>query len=503
MLLFYAILFIIPSLIYGQYECNVRETEYGRVCVCNSTYCDIVPPLETLLSGHYQLYSTSKSSPGFSSVTGSFPTKSSSSATVTITVGNVSDTLQTIIGFGGAFTDSFGINLLSLPDDVQQELLYSYFGQNGIQYNLGRVPIGGTDFSTRPYTYSDDDLDTFELQSEDYSYKIPVIQKALGFNSNIRLFASPWSSPASTKTSNSITISGELKDEYSQWWADYHIKFLKAYEENNITFWGLTTQNEAFDGFLSVNIPNIKYTAARMVTWIKDFLGPTIRNSSYSDLKIITHDDNRAVLPYLNWFVLSDDDALNYIDGIGLHWYSDILIPPSSIEFAKSDKKDLFILGTEACNGYIRILGIHAVELGSWLRGMNYLNNILDDLSYNVTGWTDWNLALDESGGPTYIDNNVDAPIIVNSSSGEFYKQPMFYVMGHFSKFVVPDSVRVVSSASNDKVKSMVFKRPDGKIVVTISNASANDITVEIDIEGVSGVINIAGHSVNTFLYKA
>lgn len=78
-------------------------------------------------------------------------------------------------------------------------------------------------------------------------------------------------------------------------------------------------------------------------------------------------------------------------------------------------------------------------------------------------------MALSETGGPNWIDNNVDSAIIVNATADEFYKQPMFYVMGHFSKFVVTDSVRIDSETSGD-VSALAFKRPDGKLAVILSN---------------------------------
>ena len=64
-------------------------------------------------------------------------------------------------------------------------------------------------------------------------------------------------------------------------------------------------------------------------------------------------------------------------------------------------------------------------------------------MNHWVTGWIDWNLALDPKGGPNWANNFVDAAIIVNSTANEFLKQPMFYAMGHFSKFIPENSVRV------------------------------------------------------------
>ncbi|PIO53360.1 hypothetical protein TELCIR_25307, partial [Teladorsagia circumcincta] len=80
-----------------------------------------------------------------------------------------------IIGFGGAFTDAVGINLRSLSEDTQRNLLASYFARNGIEYNLARVPIASTDFSAREYSYADTandfEMKKFALAEEDYKYK--------------------------------------------------------------------------------------------------------------------------------------------------------------------------------------------------------------------------------------------------------------------------------------------------------------------------------------------
>lgn len=58
--------------------------------------------------------------------------------------------------------------------------------------------------------------------------------------------------------------------------------------------------------------------------------------------------------------------------------------------------------------------------------------SVMQNLQNWVTGWTDWNIALNMSGGPNWVNNNVDSPIIVNEKAQEFYKQPMYYAMGHF-----------------------------------------------------------------------
>lgn len=157
------------------FPCIQRATTYGNVCVCNSTYCDTVPSVLNLTSGEYQWYTTSAVQLGFSSTSGKFTNSTSTSTNATITVPQLNLTRQTIVGFGGAFTDATGINVLKLSEASQTNWLKAYFGDEGIQYSVGRVPIGATDFSVREYSYCDDEdetLESFSLQSEDLLYKV-------------------------------------------------------------------------------------------------------------------------------------------------------------------------------------------------------------------------------------------------------------------------------------------------------------------------------------------
>lgn len=67
------------------------------------------------------------------------------------------------------------------------------------------------------------------------------------------------------KTNHNITGSlGFLIDEYYQLWADYYLKFFNAYAENNITFWGVTTQNEPATGY-SGGINCLAWTSEQLV----------------------------------------------------------------------------------------------------------------------------------------------------------------------------------------------------------------------------------------------
>lgn len=89
-----------------------------------------------------------------------------------------------------------------------------------------------------------------------------------------------------------------------------------------------------------------------------------------------------------------------------------------------------------------------------------------------MTGWVDWNLALDDKGGPNWINNNVDASIIVNPKTDEFYQQPMYYVIKHLSRFVPPGSIKIHIEDYNStrSVLWTAFETPNQEIVVILYN---------------------------------
>ncbi|CAH0481893.1 unnamed protein product [Peronospora belbahrii] len=71
----------------------------------------------------------------------------------------------------------------------------------------------------------------------------------------------------------------------------------------------------------------------------------------------------------------------------------------------------------------------------------------------------------------------VDAPILVDASNGaEFYKQPIYYFLGHFSKFVPAGSQRIkLSLAAHAKnAQTFLVVVPLHSIVTVILPRSTN-----------------------------
>ncbi|XP_051167958.1 lysosomal acid glucosylceramidase-like isoform X2 [Leptopilina boulardi] len=489
-------------------ECIPRYFGDGSiVCVCNSTYCDSTP--ETNVAPRSFLwYSSTKSGRRMDLTVGKMSNTSTSSRTITI---DHKLQYQEIKGFGGAFTDSAGINIRNLSETTQENLFNTYFGEDGSRYNIGRVPIGGTDFSTRFYTYDDINKDTllrnFSLASEDMDFKIPLMQRALRINPEMQFLAAAWTAPAWMKTNDYYTGFGFLKKEYYQVYTDYILKFMDNYKKEGLEMWALSTGNEPSNAYYPINRINaMGWTSSGLGNWVANNLGPSLANSQHNQTLIITVDDQRYALPWSVDLIFKNNLAEKYISGIGIHWYWDSLVPAKVLDITHNHFPDKFLLITESCEGSFPWQN-PKVRLGNWDRAESYVTQIIENLQHWSTGWIDWNLALDKTGGPTWINNNVDSPIIVNPETDEFFKQPMYYALHHFSRFLPRGSVRIASKDSSimfHPLLSVAFQTPKNETVVVIYNRSGSFKEVDL-VDSKNGIINLqlAPLSINTVVYSS
>ena len=478
------------------------------VCVCNSTYCDRIVAVERspltereFMYTYYQAYVTTKAGHRLKFHQGSLMPQEPNEYLYNIE----EEMYQTILGFGGAFTDAATMTMDKLSENTRSNMIESYFGKSGIEYNLGRIPMASCDFSTRLYSYDDQpgdfNLTLFKLATEDLKHKIPVIKDAMSVSAReISLFGSPWSCPYWLKTNGNMTGMGQLKgkpgDIYHKTWAQYFVNFLKAYKDQGVDLWGLTAQNEPTDGLLPfIPIQSLGWTAELQRDFIAKDLGPALRAAGFENIKLMILDDQRLFLPKWAEVVLSDPEAAKYVSGIAVHWYEDQIVSPSVLdETYEKYGNEYFILNTEACERNMRDRS-KSVLLGNWARGEHYFTDIVEDLKHGVSGWVDWNIALDMKGGPNWLGNWVDSPVIVNLEKDEFYKQPMFYAMAHFSKFLKTGS-KVLSYTTgsftkNSDIKEIFFQTEERSIVANFINKNSEyEYGISINDSTVPGILN-------------
>ncbi|PAV80452.1 hypothetical protein WR25_22915 [Diploscapter pachys] len=483
------LIFILISEIHGKSKpCIQKEVSPGNIiCVCNSTYCDELEAITLIPVNSALTFTSSQDGVRLNQNTVSIIPSAKIPENGTIIYVDASQTFQEIFGFGGAFTDSAGLNIASLGDKAQRNLLRAYFTENGLEYNIGRVPIASTDFSTRVYSYDDSkndfELKNFNLSKEDLLYKIPYIISAFNLTKgSLELFASPWSAPGWMKETGKMQGYGSLIQDpkYFKAYVEYLKKFFEFYNNKGIPFWGMTVQNEPSTGSnKDWKWQTMNFTAESMRDFIKDYLGPTLQTSNVTkNLKVMILDDTRAILPMWADVIFSDEKASKYVHGSAIHWYWNKFIPAKFLEITHKRYPNKFILASEASAGFFPVSG---PILGDWYRAESYAKDIINDLNNFVVAFCDWNLALDLSGGPNWAGNFVDSAIIIDKERQEFYKQPIYYVLAHFSKFfprgskIMATSIKggnfgisAVSGVQNSRRRVVILNQRDLDYNVTI-----------------------------------
>jgi glucosylceramidase len=408
---------------------------------------------------------------------------------------------QTFLGIGGAITDAVAETFAKLPEDKQKEILTAYYDSSkGIGYTLARTNINSCDFSSDSYDYineGDSSLQTFSV-AHDEQYRIPFIKQAIATaGGKLCLFASPWSPPAFMKDNNDMLNGGKLKPAYYQAWANYYVKFIKAYERKGIPVWGLTVQNEPM---AKQRWESCLYTAQDEANFIKNYLGPTLQKEGLADKKIIAWDHNRDLMYQYASTLLNDDDAAKYIWGIGFHWYETWTGSAPMYDNEKQVQQafpDTHLLFTEGCND-----GFDATKLSDWKLGEHYGKSMINDFNNGTIGWTDWNILLDENGGPNHVGNFCFAPVYANPETGELTYTNAYYYIGQFSKFIRPGAKRITSSSNRDKLLTTAFKNIDGSIIIIVMNQSDDELPLNIWIKGKALKTSSLARSIATFVIQ-
>ena len=411
-----------------------------------------------------------------------------------------SKTFQTILGIGGALTDASAETFYKLPADKQKELLRAYYDvNNGIGYTLARTNIQSCDFSSDSYSYvqdGDKDLKTFSV-AHDEKYRIPFIKEAIAAaGGKLTLFASPWSPPAFMKDNHDMLHGGKLLPAYYQSWANFYGKFINAYKKEGIPIWGITVQNEPM---AKQTWESCIYTAEEERDFLKNYLGPAMQKNGLGDKKIIVWDHNRDLIYQRASTLLEDPAAAKYAWGIGYHWYEDwsggdqMFDNVARVHEAFPGKNLMF---TEGCTFPFKLDKVH-----DWDLGERYGRSMIHDFNDGTVGWTDWNILVDETGGPNHVGNFCFAPVVGNTKTGELIYTNEYYYIGQFSKFVRPGAKRISAAPSRSQLLATAFINKNGKIAVVVMNQTDKKVDYNLWVGGDAAQVTSLPHSIATLVF--
>ena len=126
---------------------------------------------------------------------------------------------------------------------------------------------------------------------------------------------------------------------------------------------------------------------------------------------------------------------------------------------------------------------------------------MINDFDSGTVGWTDWNILLNEKGGPNHVQNFCFAPIHADTQTNELIYTPTYYYIGHFSKFIKPKAKRISTTMSRSTIESTSFQNPNGDIVTVVMNKTDLPIDYKLIVEGAEIQQTILPHAMQSVLY--
>jgi glucosylceramidase len=403
---------------------------------------------------------------------------------------------QTIQGFGGAFTEAAAYTYFKMSPEVRSEIMKAYFDPvDGNGYTLCRTHINSCDFSLGNYAYAevpgDTELQHFSIE-HDRAQLIPMIREAgIRAGQPIQLLSSPWSPPAWMKTNGQMNHGGKLKPEYRQVWADYFVRYMQEYEKEGLSIWGITVQNEPL---ATQTWDSCIYSGEEERDFVRDHLGPALQAAGLlGRIKILIWDHNRDLLYERARLVYDDPKASQYVWGAAFHWYvGDHFENVQLTHEAYPDKQLLFSEGSQEGGPH------HDV----WEVGERYGQSMIQDLNHWTTGWIDWNLLLNQRGGPNHAGNYCSAPLMADPGKGSLYYHSSYYYIGHISRFIRPGAQRIISVSTLDELDTTAFLNMDGQIALVVMNRSDRVCEFSIRFNDHSALTTSPAHSISTFCFQ-
>ena len=400
-------------------------------------------------------------------------------------------TFQTFEGFGGAITDAAGYVYSLMNEEQKRQVVETYFSLERMGYGLVRVHMDSCDFSMGMYEAmsdpSDRELKSFSFERTE-KYILPMLadaQKAAG--RPLKLMLSPWSPPVFMKTNGQRAGGGKLKPEYRDFWADYICRYIEEFQKRGYQVQRISLQNEpkavqTWDSCL--------YTAEDEKVFLRDYLYPTLVRHGLNNIEVFIWDHNKERL-YERVRDTVDEQTKDMVAGAAFHWYSGDHF--DTLDLVRQQYPELKLITSESCIEY-RFYGA-GDEPGNCAR---LAHELMGDLNHGMNAFYDWNILLDEQGGPNHVGNWCYAAFMYDRAEKRLNENLLQKYYWHFSHFIKPGAVRIGLTKYSDKLEATAFRNPDGSIAVVLFNGGEEPLAVNLRLNGQVAEFAVKGKTIAT-----
>lgn len=372
---------------------------------------------------------------------------------------------QTIDGFGGCFNEMGWEVLQTLPESEREKVYTALFSMDeGCRFTLYRVPIGANDYAIDWYSHNEAPLD-FSMEhfsiERDQKRLVPYIKKALEYNPDLKIFASPWCPPTWMKANghyacrtdqrvNDLPLEKQgdemvdqfiMEDPYLEAYALYFSKFISAYKNEGIPLYSVHVQNEPNS---CQNFPSCVWTPASLARFIGQHLGPKLA-TDHPDIELWLGTIERPQPERVDE-ILQNEEAKQYIDGVGFQWAGKGVIGHVRETYPHLD---LMQTETECGNG-----------ANDWAAMEHTFDLMKHYFKNGASSYMYWNMVLDHTGSSQWGWQQ-NAMITVDQNQQVVFN-PEYYLMKHLSFYVEKGARYLPCSDEN----SMVFLNPDQQLII-------------------------------------
>ncbi|MEO0573017.1 MAG: hypothetical protein AAF039_15015 [Bacteroidota bacterium] len=409
---------------------------------------------------------------------------------------DVENEQQTVEGFGACFNELGWEAINQLPHE-KQELVFEFLFDKtkGCDFNTYRIPIGANDYALDWYSHNETPED-FEMKNfsiaRDKQRIIPYINKAKSYNTDFRIWGSPWCPPSWMKHNkhyacnpapvNDLPEEGKgqemetqfiMEADYLNAYSKYLLKFVQAYANEGIDVYSIHIQNEPNS---CQSFPSCVWNPSDMALFIGDYLGPHF-NQELPDTEIWLGTIERPQIERVD-AILGDEKASKYIKGVGFQWGGKGAIPQVHKKYP-----NIGLMQTETECGDGSNDWAAAVHTYGLMK--HYFNNGANTYLY-------WNMVLNETGKSQWGWKQ-NSMISIDSKTKEVTFNPEFYLMKHFSNHIKPGARKV--KTSNQDV--LAFKDRDA-IVIIYYNPEERKVIQKFKLGEKVFQLELNGNSFNT-----
>lgn len=397
-----------------------------------------------------------------------------------------SQRFQSILGFGGAFTDSSCYLFSRMERAERRKLMEELFGPAGLRLSMGRTCIGASDYSRSAYSFDDSaepdpDLRKFSIE-HDREYILPMLREAVQVNPELFYFSAPWSPPGWMKAGGSM-LGGSMRKHYFQPYAQYFVKFLQAYKAEGITIGAVTTQNEV-DTDQDGRMPAALWGQEYEIGFVKDFLAPSLRSASLNTkIWILDHNYNLwgRVLDELN-----DASVCDCVDGVAWHGYEGTPDAMTRVHNAFPAKHAYWTEGGPD------VSDPHYAD--DWAKWSASYAAILKNWARCIVGW---NLVLDEKGRPNIGPFECGGMVTLDSRTHAIRRSGQYWAFAHYSRAIGRGARVIASRSTMAGIEHAAFVNPGGDYVLVLTN-QGEERDVEWRFQGRSARVSLPRGAVVT-----